>query len=187
LGLGILIAAVIVAYAATVPSVRRVASKLPLIAPYPHDSTVSGWWVLFEKWKVGRPIEVGCVLDDGSYVSGSLASFNTSADDTPDRDLILRAPILYRPPGAEGHLEYEVSAASVTASRIVTMFVGYLDAPEVTPSVAMPLPESAQAGVLPEEEAASVSRAVAQRVNAGRPSGPSPLPAGPSSESAAPR
>lgn len=57
--LAILVAAVIVAYAATKPSVRQVASKLPLIPDYPHDSTVSGWWVLFEKYRTGRQVEVG--------------------------------------------------------------------------------------------------------------------------------
>jgi hypothetical protein len=133
-GLLLLAAATSVAYAATVPSVRRVASKLPLIGPYPHDSTVSGWWMLFQRYPDGRLIEVGCLLDDGSYVTGMLASFNTSADDSPDRDLLLGAPILYRPPGASEPIPYDVSGASITASRIVTMFVAYVDPPDVTSS-----------------------------------------------------
>jgi Family of unknown function (DUF6338) len=191
-GLAILVAAMIVAYAATMPSVRRAASKLklPLIAPYPHDSTVSGWWILFEKWKGGRPIEVGCVLDDGSYVSGSLASFNTSADDMPERDLILRAPILYRPPGAREPIPHEAArAVSITASRIVTLFVGYLEAPEITPSPAATLPPASvlPAVVLPAEEAAAEPRAAGQPLNAGRSSGPSPRPGESSCETAAPQ
>jgi len=58
-----------------------------VIGAYPHDSTVSGWWVLFRKWrvirktvpgrkegktrkiKVTRAVKVGCMLDDGSYVT----------------------------------------------------------------------------------------------------------------------
>jgi hypothetical protein len=179
-GLGLLIMAMALAYAATVPSVRQVASKLPLVAPYPHESTVSGWWMLFEKWRDKRPVEVGCVLDDGSYVSGTLGSFNTSANDTPERDLILWAPILYRPPGADEPIAYETaSAASVTASRIVTMFVGYLKPPGVSPPET--IPAGVQAVERREEEAAAEPKAVPQTGSAdhpssGRPCAPSPHP-----------
>lgn len=167
-GLGILVAATIVGYAATVPAVRRVVSKLPLIGSYPHDSTVSGWWILFEKWKGGREIDVGCVLDDGSYVNGMLASFNTSADDSSERDLLLTAPICYRPPSASEPIPYDsVSAASIPASRIVTMFVGYLEQPEVTSS-----PTRMAVAVLPAEEAASKPTAAAQPPASDRSSGP---------------
>lgn len=175
----------------TVPSVRQVASKLPLIGAYPDDSTVSGWWILFEKWKGNRDIDVGCVLDDGSYVSGRLASFNTSADDSPARDLLLWAPILYRPPGAHEHIVHETArAASISASRIVSLFVSYRDQPAVTPSpsemppVAVRLPEAVR---LPAEEGAADPKAVAQRLHAERPSDPLPHPGQPSCESAEPR
>ncbi len=154
-GLALLGLATIVAYAATVPVVRQLASKLPLIGAYPHDSTVSGWWMLFQKYPEGRPIEVGCVLDDGGYVSGMLASFNTSADDSPERDLVLGAPILYRPPGARDPIPHEsASGASITASRIVTMFVGYLEQADVTAAQAEALP-AVEAVALPAEEAAA--------------------------------
>lgn len=170
-GLAILVAATIVAYVATVPAVRRVVSKLPLIPPYPHDSTVSGWWVLFEKWKGGRELDVGCVLDDGSYVSGRMASFNTSADDSPDRDLLLWPPILYRPPGAREPILHETAgAASIRASRIVSLFVSYLDDP---PTVTFsPTGTAPAAAVLPAEEAVADPMAAAQRLTSGRSSGP---------------
>jgi hypothetical protein len=42
------------AYLVTIPSARRVFARVPVIGAYPHDSTVSGWWVLFEKWRVIR-------------------------------------------------------------------------------------------------------------------------------------
>jgi Family of unknown function (DUF6338) len=155
-GLIALGAATFVAYAATVPSVRRVASNLALIGPYPHDSTVSGWWMLFQKYADGRSIEVGCLLDDGSYVTGMLASFNTSADDSPERDLLLGAPILYQPPGASEPIPYDVSGACISASRIVTMFVAYVESPEVIPSSAGMLPGAAV--VLPAEEVAAKPR-----------------------------
>jgi len=124
LGLILLGASTGLAYLVTVPRVRRVFAWVPVIGAYPHDSTVSGWWVLFEKWrmirkavpgrndgktrkiKVTRAVNVGCVLDDGSYVSGWLGSFNNSADDSPDRDLVLRAPRKFRPATAAAPIQY---------------------------------------------------------------------------------
>ena len=98
--LAMLLLATALAYAATWPPIRRAVSKLPLVGSFPHDSTTSAWWILFEKWRtmhearVGGDVklEVGCVLDNGAYVSGYLSSFNASADDSPDRDLILSLP-----------------------------------------------------------------------------------------------
>src|SRR5580658_3780604 len=67
--LGMLLLATVVAYGATWPPIRRLASRLPLIGSIPHDSTVSAWWILFEKWRAMQEvraggeveIEVGCV------------------------------------------------------------------------------------------------------------------------------
>jgi hypothetical protein len=146
--LAMLLLATTLAYAATCPPVRQFASKLPLIGSFPHDSTVSAWWILFEKWRTMQEtrtgskveIEVGCVLDNGAYVSGYVSSFNASADDSPDRDLILKAPIQYRPPGAQEPIPYlSASAVSIAASHVVTMFVGYLDPKVITPAEPAPL------------------------------------------------
>jgi hypothetical protein len=157
LGLIMLGASTGLAYLVTVPRIRRfwLFVRVPVIGAYPHDSTVSGWWVLFEKWpvikkaipgrkvKVRRAVKVGCLLDDGSYVSGWLGSFNNSADDAPDRDLLLRAPIEIRPPGAPEPVGHpSASAASIPASRIVTLFVGYVEPVE-------PLPPAAAAELVP--------------------------------------
>jgi len=129
--LGMLVLAVLIAYAATWPPIRRLGRRLPLVGQYPHDSTVSAWWILFEKWRKGRSVQVGCTLDDGSYVSGFLASFNNSADDTLDRDLILTGPIKVRPPDAREILPHpSAGAVTIAANRIVSMFVGYIG-PEV--------------------------------------------------------
>lgn len=173
-GLAALVAATIAAYAATVPSVRRAVRKVPVIGGYPHDSTVSGWWVLFEKWKGDRAIDVGCVLDDGSYVSGRLASFNTSADDSPDRELLLWPPILYRPPKAREPVVHETAgAASIAASRIVSLFVSYQDASVVIPPPVQPL---RAAPALPAEEAVADPTGAARRPPPGQPSARAPTP-----------
>lgn len=93
-----------------------------------HESTVSSWWTLFEDWNPGTTRRVQCELDDGSYVAGELADWNTWAEDSPDRDIILKAPITYRPAGSAGYHQHPVSAVCVSARRIVTMFVAYSDA-----------------------------------------------------------
>ncbi len=150
-GLFMLALAVAAAYFATVPGVRRTFKRVPIVGTYPHDSTVSAWWIMFDKWPRGRDVQVGCILDDGSYVAGFLASFNNSADDSPDRDLVLKAPIQYRPPGAAELIPYaSASAVSIPASRIVSTFVGYVEEPEEATS----LPTSAAPSAPPELAAA---------------------------------
>lgn len=125
---GMLAFAVLLAYLATLPQVRVVAAKA--LGTYPHDSTASAWWILFEKWQGDRHIHVGCILDDGSFVEGTLGSFSRESDEGPERDLILAAPIRYRPPGegTDGS-PYECGAVCVSATRIVAMFVSYSDDP----------------------------------------------------------
>lgn len=171
--LGLLALATVVAYSATSPRIRWIASKLPLIGPYPHDSTVSAWWLLFEKFPRGRQVEVGCILDDGSFFCGYLASFNNSADDMPDRDLILRPPIRYRAPGARESVSYPVTAVCITASRVVSMTVAYQEparVAEITPS-----PDSTAAvGPAAADQAAAELSEADLLSDAGRSSGPSP-------------
>lgn len=124
--IGLLAVAVALAFSATVPRVRRVTERV--MGPYPHDSTVSAWWILFERWGGKRTIELVCMLDDGSSVRGQFGSFNTSADDSPDRDLILKEPLYYRPPGARAkEVPYPAKAVCCPASRIVSMFVNYFE------------------------------------------------------------
>jgi hypothetical protein len=123
-GLGLLTAAVVLAYLATEPRLRR---RLEwLTGTYPHDSTVSAWWILFERWPQGRDVQVACMLDDGSAFRGEFGSFNTSADDSPDRELILKGPISYRPPGeAAIEVPLDVSAVCCSARRIVSLLIAY--------------------------------------------------------------
>ena len=121
----------LVAYLATVPAIRRTTERLT--GPYPDDSTVSAWWILFERWRNGRDVQVACMLDDGSAVRGQLGSFNTSADDSPDRDLILKEPI-YRPPGETANeVLWDMSAVCCPARRIVSLFVIYSEPVQTEP------------------------------------------------------
>lgn len=127
-GLVGLLAATVLAYAATTKIVRRSVAR---VFPYPHPSTVSAWWVLFEDYRQGRDRFVWAVMDDGSEFRGELTSFNQLADDTADRDLILMAPIVYRAPGRATGEELECGAACLSARRIVAMTVTYVP-PQVT-------------------------------------------------------
>jgi len=92
---------------------------------YPHDSTVSGGWIVFEQWRNERDVQVGCVLEDGSYIYGKLASFSTTADESTDRELVLTEPISYRPTGSDETQPYPCSAVCISASRILNIFVTY--------------------------------------------------------------
>jgi hypothetical protein len=125
-GVALLATATLGAYLATKPGVRGLGEKLGLTGPYPHDSTVSAWWILFERWPHGRDVQVVCMLDDGSVVRGRFGAFNTTAEDSPDRDLLLQQPISYRPPGEHAReVPYPASAVCCPARRIVSLFVAY--------------------------------------------------------------
>lgn len=121
-GFSLLALAVLIAYFATVRGVRK---RVPGARDYPHASTVSAWWLLFEKWPSERDVQVTCTLDDGSAIRGLFQSFNTSADDSPDRDLILKRPIKIRQPGESQMHDFNARYACLSARRVVTMFVSY--------------------------------------------------------------
>lgn len=159
-GLGLLIAAVVLAYLATLPGIRRLFEWAT--GRYPHESTVSAWWVLFELWAGNRKIELACVLDDGSAVRGQFGSFNIAADDSPDRDLILQKPLYYRPAGASDESLYDVAAVCCSASRIVALFVQYIEPGDqsVTSSQLMVQPEAESAVVQPAEMSAAQGEAM---------------------------
>jgi hypothetical protein len=98
-----------------------------LAAP-PDPSTQSGWWIAFRPGlDAGHQVHVGCTLDDGSYVSGRLRSYSQVAEDTADRDLVLRAPIMVRPCGSTDAREVpNVTWMTISARHIVTMAVTYV-------------------------------------------------------------
>ncbi|WP_326729358.1 DUF6338 family protein [Streptomyces phaeochromogenes] len=100
-----------------------------------HSSTLSGWSMLFEYWHKDHDAHVGCVLEDGAFIEGVVASYNLSPDDLADRDLILIQPIRYRPPGALESQAYPAGAVCLSAKKIVTMFVSHLPTAEEEPAV----------------------------------------------------
>ena len=63
------------------------------ILPATGARTVSAWWVVLRQEHPHLNRRVTCYLQDGSRVRGWLRSFNPSADETEDRELILTGPI----------------------------------------------------------------------------------------------
>ena len=111
-----------------------------LAAP-PDPSTQSGWWIVFRPGlDAGHGVHVGCTLDDGSYVSGRLRSYSQVAEDTADRDLVLRAPIKVRPRGAAEAQEVQnVTWMMISARHIITMALTYVSrAPSSQPAPHQP-------------------------------------------------
>jgi hypothetical protein len=92
---------------------------------------MSGWWIAFsDRDPRTEHIYVGCAIDDGSYVSGRLHSFSQLAEDGPDRDLVLRAPISVRPAGASQTEKIKNAALmTISARHIVTVTVTYVRRP----------------------------------------------------------
>lgn len=145
--------AITFAYVATWPKVRRWPK-----GAYPHDSAVSAWWLLFERWPGKRNVQVTCTLDNGWAIRGGMQSFNNSADDSPDRDLILKTPIEYRQPGeAEWH-SFNARYACMSAGHIVIMFVSYPPAAEAEAVV-----EAQGASALAAQGTPSAGQAIATR------------------------
>lgn len=128
-GVGLLALATAIASAA---AWRKLRQHMP--GDYPHSSTVSAWWMTFEKFDPDSVKCVGCELDDGSYVEGKLVSFNNNADDAEDRDLVLEEPIKFRPAGKmRDTVPHGAHVVCISARRIVTMFVTYSDPGDCDP------------------------------------------------------
>lgn len=135
--IGLLMVATLLGSLATWPKVRRLLPR-----EYPHPSAVSSWWMIFEQFDRNGCKYVGGELDNGSYIEGWLASFNTIADDIEDRDLVLEEPIKFRPAGSTSTVPYGAHIACVSARRIVTVFVTYAD-PHATASTSPVAAEAA--------------------------------------------
>jgi hypothetical protein len=93
----------------------------------------SAWWEVFHQHPDAY-VYVGCQLQDDSYIAGFLMRYSTEVDETPDRELVLCAPISYRPAGGtESPLE-NVGAVTISASQLRFLTVAYTyTGPEINP------------------------------------------------------
>ncbi|TNC26503.1 DUF6338 family protein [Amycolatopsis alkalitolerans] len=94
-------------------------------SPREHEDSTSGWTQLFTGHP-GARIHVGCLLDDGSYVTGRLRGYSRTAEDGRDRDLTLTGPISYRAPReTTSAVLPDVGAAAISARRLTLLTVSY--------------------------------------------------------------
>lgn len=93
----------------------------------PHAAGVSAWWLAFNNMP-GTKVHLGCILNDGSFVSGWLLSYSNQAEDISDRDLTLTGPIRFRSAGSTVTTDRPgVGAVVVSARNIALLFVSYVE------------------------------------------------------------
>jgi hypothetical protein len=116
-GGGLLVVAAALATLAAGPPFRRRKRE--------HEAYASAWTLLFSEHP-GARIYVGCLLDDGSYVTGRLRTYSRASEDDEDRDLTLTGPISYRGPGdTNAAVLPDVGAAAISARRLTLLTVSY--------------------------------------------------------------
>lgn len=116
-----------------------------------HSSDSSSWDRLFNEWRRGLDIRLGCELDDGSWIEGDLADYNPTTVESGDRDLILEQPVMYRPRGHAESVPYGTQGSvCLSARHIRVMFVNYLPERVTAPSKAE---ADSEPGALAEEAA----------------------------------
>jgi len=102
------------------------------VPPANPVTSQSAWWRLFHQHDDSL-IHVGCHLDDGSFVSGWLLSYAADYEESGDRELTLSAPVFFRPAGAPDGVNLDgVGAVAVSARRIVSLLVSYVDDQQAT-------------------------------------------------------
>ncbi|MCU1362774.1 MAG: putative rane protein [Acidimicrobiaceae bacterium] len=96
------------------------------------DPTSSAWWILFEQQPDHDKI-LSIILEDGTWLSGTLLSWSKDSDDSPDRELTIRDPMQYRSAKGKKSHPLEGAAVVVSARRILYLSVQYRpNAPDST-------------------------------------------------------
>jgi hypothetical protein len=102
---------------------RRVVQKVLRRGPW-VDPTSSSWWVMFDQSPDAAKI-VSVTLTDDTWLGGELYSWSRTAEETADRELVLRGPIHFRAAGAEEPVEIEEDLLTVSARQIRFITVKY--------------------------------------------------------------
>jgi hypothetical protein len=85
------------------------------------------------------PVQVGVQLDDGSYITGQMWSFNPAFEENQDRELILSAPLtLTTADGAMASIGSQFTI--ISARRIIRLDVTHLPKGSIIPSYAAAQP-----------------------------------------------
>ncbi|WP_327043886.1 DUF6338 family protein [Microbispora sp. NBC_01189] len=167
--LGLMLMAVLLAYCAALPRVRRW-----LKIAHSHPSAASAWYRLFDEFRGDRAVHVRALLENGAFFEGPLLSYSPSSEENADRELILVAPVHYKEPDAtEGDATLlDCGAVTISARRILAISVSYVD-PDVESSVTSSLGSEPRAAVSPSQFEALLDSAERHSIQASAPSPPS--------------
>jgi hypothetical protein len=142
-----------------------------------RPAVMSSWWALFDHRNPGTKKTIQCHLQDSSCIEGRLGDWNTDEDEKADRDLVLLAPIKYRPPGHTEMFSHPVSAVCIAARDIVAMFVTYVPGAAASPGPAEPPGQVAAEREPPAEVEAVAAGKSAPRPQISDPAGTQDPPA----------
>lgn len=85
----------------------------------------SAWWKLFQPDKTvisgDYSTEVTATLEDGSVITGTLYSWNRDAEDTPDREFTLQAPLWLQAHDSDTVVELDAATMAISA-RVLRYF-----------------------------------------------------------------
>jgi hypothetical protein len=108
----------------------------------------SAWWKLFQPDKTvisgDFSTEVTATLEDGSVITGTLYSWNRDAEDTPDREFTLQAPLWLQAPDSNRVVELDAATMAISARVLRYLTVRYVVADP------QPLPGNPRAAGAPE-------------------------------------
>ena len=88
------------------------------------DPLGSAWWIVFDRLPDAEK-NVSATLTDGTWISGALFSWSRSAEETPDREIVLSEPILVRAPGSGDVVPLRSPTVVLSARQILYMTVDY--------------------------------------------------------------
>jgi len=104
----------------------------------------SAWWELFEpnpRLVTGAfSTEVTATLDDDTLITGRLYSWNRDADDGPDREFTLQAPLWLQPKNESEPFKLDAAAMTISARVIRHLSVRYIVDDEQTQLDSKPTP-----------------------------------------------
>jgi len=92
--------------------------------PGAADPSSSAWWILFDKYPEHDKV-LSIVLEDGSWLSGTLMSWSRDSDDSQDRELTIREPMHYRSANGKKSHPLDSAALVVSSRRILYLSVQY--------------------------------------------------------------
>jgi Family of unknown function (DUF6338) len=101
--------------------------------------SVSAWYRVFHIFDGNNPgpVVVGAQMDDGTYVEGRLFSFNATAEEGEDREVLLAAPLYLTTVDGRRHDLFQQFTV-ISARRIVRLDITHLEPSDEMSTVGPP-------------------------------------------------